>query len=90
MLALPSASRMIRRHHEKVSGYFNQDMIAVPKPPSFPLRVVVVGAGLGGLTCAVVCKKHDLDVVVLERAPQIAAVSSTIAGHLAVHHFCSA
>ena len=39
------------------------------------LRVVIVGAGLGGLTCAVSCRQNGLDVVVLERAAQITSVS---------------
>jgi salicylate hydroxylase len=39
-----------------------------------PLRVIIVGAGLGGLSCAVACRLEGLQVVVLERAPEILPV----------------
>jgi thioredoxin reductase len=43
-----------------------------------PLKVVIIGAGIGGLTCAIACRqenKRNLDVVVLERAKEILPVS---------------
>jgi salicylate hydroxylase len=39
------------------------------------LQVIIVGAGLGGLSCAVACRLQGLKVVVLERAPEILPVS---------------
>jgi salicylate hydroxylase len=39
------------------------------------LRVIIVGAGLGGLSCAVACRLQGLKVVVLERASEILPVS---------------
>ncbi|KAH7417764.1 putative salicylate hydroxylase [Cadophora sp. MPI-SDFR-AT-0126] len=42
------------------------------------LRVIIVGGGLGGLTCAIACRQHGLDVVLLERAPQFAAIGAGI------------
>ncbi|KAL4927995.1 uncharacterized protein BDV17DRAFT_282237 [Aspergillus undulatus] len=32
-------------------------------------RLIIVGAGLGGLACAIACRRESLDVVVLERSP---------------------
>lgn len=41
------------------------------------LRVVIVGAGLGGLACAIACRGQGLDVIVLERASEILPVGSS-------------
>lgn len=40
------------------------------------LQVVIIGAGLGGLACAVGCRQKGLEVVVLERVSEISSVSS--------------
>ena len=39
-----------------------------------PLKVVIVGAGIGGLTCAIACRQQGLDVLVLEKAHKILPV----------------
>jgi NADPH-dependent 2,4-dienoyl-CoA reductase/sulfur reductase-like enzyme len=39
-----------------------------------PLRIVIVGAGIGGLSCAIVCRKQGMDVVVLEKAEKLTPV----------------
>jgi salicylate hydroxylase len=39
-----------------------------------PLRIVIVGAGIGGLSCAIVSRKQGLDVVVLEKAEKLTPV----------------
>ena len=39
-----------------------------------PFKVLIVGAGLGGLSCAIACRREGLDVLILEKAPAIAAV----------------
>jgi flavin-dependent dehydrogenase len=39
------------------------------------MKVVVVGAGLGGLACAIACRREGVDVVVLERAEEILPAS---------------
>lgn len=40
------------------------------------MRVVIVGAGLGGLACAISCRKYGIDeVLVLERTAKIEPVS---------------
>lgn len=41
---------------------------------AYPLKVIIVGAGLGGLSCAVASRIACLEVVVLERAPEILPV----------------
>lgn len=38
------------------------------------MKVVVVGAGIGGLTCAIACRREGFEVEVLERAPEILPV----------------
>ena len=40
----------------------------------FKLRIVIVGAGLGGLSAAIACALADHDVIVLEGAKQLAEV----------------
>ncbi|KAK5394843.1 hypothetical protein LTR07_006600 [Exophiala xenobiotica] len=39
-----------------------------------PFKVIVVGAGLGGLAAAVACLRHGIEVIVLEKAPEISPV----------------
>jgi flavin-dependent dehydrogenase len=52
-------------------------------PGTFPLsKVIVIGAGLGGLSCAIQCRRMGLGVVVLERAPEIANVSTLYILHV--------
>lgn len=38
------------------------------------MKVIIVGAGLGGLACAIACRREGLEVEVLERAPEILEV----------------
>ena len=40
------------------------------------MKVIIIGAGLGGLACAIACRQESLDVLVLERASKMSAVSS--------------
>ena len=42
-----------------------------------PFKVVIVGAGLGGLSCAIACRREGLDVLILEKAPAITAVGGS-------------
>jgi 2-polyprenyl-6-methoxyphenol hydroxylase-like FAD-dependent oxidoreductase len=39
-----------------------------------PFKVLIVGAGLGGLSCAIACRRQGVDVEIVERAPKIEAV----------------
>lgn len=34
------------------------------------MKVIIVGAGLGGLACAIACRREGIDVVVLEKSPE--------------------
>ena len=43
-------------------------------------RVIVIGAGLGGLAAAIHLLRQDLDVTVLERQPDIGGRASRLAG----------
>lgn len=42
------------------------------------LRVVIIGAGIGGLACAIACRQQGLDVLVLERSTEILPVGAGI------------
>ncbi|OHE95128.1 hypothetical protein CORC01_09515 [Colletotrichum orchidophilum] len=42
------------------------------------MKVVVIGAGIGGLVCAISCRREGLDVVVLEQAPGLKPVGAGI------------
>jgi salicylate hydroxylase len=37
-------------------------------------RVIIVGAGIGGLSCAISCRQQGLEVLILEKAVAITAV----------------
>lgn len=40
------------------------------------MKVVIIGAGIGGLVCAISCRREGLEVVVLEQAPALQPVSA--------------
>ncbi|KAK2686280.1 hypothetical protein QWA68_014842 [Fusarium oxysporum] len=42
------------------------------------MKVVVVGAGLGGIACGIACKRQGLDVTILERAPELSEIGAGI------------
>lgn len=43
-------------------------------------KVIIIGAGLGGLACAIACRRYGLEVIVLEQAPRITPVCSNVSG----------
>lgn len=58
---------------QKDKKHLQQQATAVPPTASYPktgLKVVVVGAGFGGLSCAIECHLKGHEVVVLEKMPQ--------------------
>ena len=38
------------------------------------IKVIIIGAGLGGLACAIACRREGLETVILERAPKMEPV----------------
>ncbi|KAF5541288.1 salicylate hydroxylase [Fusarium mexicanum] len=42
------------------------------------MKVVIIGAGIGGLALAIACRRENLDVVVLERAPALEPIGAGI------------
>jgi len=51
--------------------------MAVGKTSS-TFKVVIVGAGLGGLSCAIACLRSGLEVEVLEKAAKFEPVKSPV------------
>lgn len=47
-------------------------MTKVDAPELTPLKVVVVGAGIGGIACAVECKKKGYDVAMYDAVKVVA------------------
>ncbi|KAH7155949.1 salicylate hydroxylase [Dactylonectria macrodidyma] len=43
-----------------------------------PLKVTIVGAGLGGLACAIACHRRGFDVMVLEQAREFLRIGDSI------------
>lgn len=48
--------------------------------PPQQIHVVIVGAGIGGLSCAIACRRSDasIKVTVLERVPEILTIGAGI------------
>ncbi|KAL4871495.1 hypothetical protein BDV12DRAFT_183626 [Aspergillus spectabilis] len=42
------------------------------------MKIIIVGAGLGGLACAIACRRENLDVVVLERSSDAREIGAGI------------
>ena len=42
------------------------------------MKVVIVGGGLGGLACAIACRREGIDVEILERSPEVREVGAGI------------
>ncbi|KAJ5924865.1 hypothetical protein N7466_009052 [Penicillium verhagenii] len=42
------------------------------------MKVIIVGAGLGGLACAIACCREGIDVAVLEKSPEVREVGAGI------------
>lgn len=49
-------------------------------PPNKPLDIIIIGAGIGGLTAAITCRRANppMRVRVLERCPEILTVGAGI------------
>ena len=61
-----------------LSSQTSNDSLKIPVSNSCKLRVVIVGAGLGGLAAAIALARKGNSVKVLERAPQLGEVCLSI------------
>lgn len=41
-------------------------------------KAIIIGAGLGGLACAIACRRYGLEVIVLEQASKITPVCGKV------------
>jgi thioredoxin reductase len=64
------------------------------KPEGYPfigeptgLEVIIVGAGLGGLACAIECRRKGHQVIVFENAPEIMRIGDTLVCPPAPYYF---
>ena len=48
------------------------------EPATMPFRVLIVGAGLGGLACAIGCSNEGFEVTVLEQTAELSEVDKSI------------
>jgi thioredoxin reductase len=46
--------------------------------PSIGLRLIIVGAGRGGLACAIECRRKGHEVMVFENGPEIMQIRDTL------------
>ena len=42
------------------------------------MKIIIVGAGLGGLGCAIACRRQGFDVLVLDRVPEFLRIGDSI------------
>jgi salicylate hydroxylase len=42
------------------------------------MRVIIVGAGYGGLSAAIACRRQGFDVICFEQAPEFMRVTSLL------------
>ena len=54
-----------------------QDFAKVAPPNSTGIKVIIVGAGLAGLACAVECKRKGHDVLILEKFKELKQLGET-------------
>ncbi|KAL2814685.1 hypothetical protein BDW59DRAFT_176386 [Aspergillus cavernicola] len=45
---------------------------------TYIMKIIIIGAGLGGLACAIACRRSNLDVLVLERSPDANEIGAGI------------
>jgi pyruvate/2-oxoglutarate dehydrogenase complex dihydrolipoamide dehydrogenase (E3) component len=61
-------------HHQVASKSTPSTEAMLDQENTKPLSVAIIGAGIGGLVCAIACRRQGLQVTVLEQAHEIKAV----------------
>lgn len=52
--------------------------MTTPTKPKTGIKVLIVGAGFGGLTAAIECHRHGHDVVIYESFPELKVLGDII------------
>src|SRR5579859_1453302 len=78
----PTTKSLHDSHRKKFIPHLSEKM---SKPEGYPfigeptgLKVIIVGAGLGGLACAIECRRKGHQVIVFENAPEIRRIGDTL------------
>ena len=53
----------------------------IAPPNSSGIKVIIVGAGFAGLSCAIECKRKGHEVVILERFPELKILGEPCLGY---------
>ncbi|KAF9581778.1 hypothetical protein BGW38_001084 [Lunasporangiospora selenospora] len=66
-------------HQRRPPSTTDQDQITPGNEPEQPLKVIIVGSGIGGLITAIMLDRAGIDYVILEKRPQHSTIGSAIA-----------
>lgn len=62
--------------NDDVTGIYTNPIQATPTQAAVPLKIIIVGAGLGGLATAIALSRRGHEVIVLEQASKLREVGS--------------
>jgi NADPH-dependent 2,4-dienoyl-CoA reductase/sulfur reductase-like enzyme len=81
-MASVRSARLVRRRHEldihtvaTLTPLRQNHRLTDHPARKAAMKVIIIGAGIGGLVCAIACRREGLSVTVLERTAALAPVS---------------